>query len=215
MQLLGRYELSPWLIVGAIAVSAGSLVAWLQSHPCSNVTVAHDSSCNLLVPVVSKDDASHLYRAMQRRDSLPDQTEPRCGIELFGLDETKVSVATMQTFACDVDGCQAIAAPKNDTRILHCSDGLPEQFLLNSDFVKATTWHARDEASQQGQWHQVWCDDLGTVDGASDSRRLFSCMASTATPGAEAPTVAPFGMVKRTNRPVEPTPQPLHRTSRM
>jgi hypothetical protein len=149
MQLLGRYELSPWLVVGAIAVSAGSLAAWYQSRT-SSAQVALDSSCTLAIPEISKDDASHLYRAMQRRDLLPDQQEPQCQRENFGLDDPRAFVLSTQTYACDDTGCEAVITPKSDTKILHCSDGLPELFLLNSEFVLAPTWHDQVEGSNQG-----------------------------------------------------------------
>ena len=220
MQLLDRLDNRSWLVAGALVV--GGVMAALWAHGAS--TDDGDEQCRCLPPShfdERVDNLDMLHQAMQRRDALPDQIVPQCATTTFASDERTLSVFDTQMFACDGKGCQPVALLAPNQRVQHCDDGLPQQFLLRSEFVM-------DKGARPGgagQWHQLWCDDVGTQingtggTGGSD-RRLFACVStiaeSGAEPGAEPGSnlaTPPSRLVRRSNHHVDAA-QPLETLSR-
>ncbi len=210
MHLLDLLDRRSWLVVAALGVAGGGYGA-LALWPCStesSPTVEADEAamergeptCTRFAPNLTAHDSAHLYRAMQRRDSLPDQMGPSCALVTMGSPEqTSTTLVAAPTFyACDDSGCAPVAAPSATQTLQHCDNGLPQQFLLRSEF------HAH-------QWQQLWCDDLGSLatDAIGDraTRRIFACVPSIAAPGADVSksNVPPSRLIRRSNRNVAPT----------
>lgn len=208
MQLLDLLDRRSWLVVAALGVVGGGYGAWALL-PCSTHSVPVVESDDVAIeqgePGCTRDvkahDSAHLHRAMQRRDSLPDQMGPACALVTMGSPEhtTTTLVAAPVFYACDDTGCAAVAAPSATQTLQHCDNGLPQQFLLRSEFLA-------------NQWHQLWCDDLGSIAGAgaiegNATRRIFACVPSVAESGADLTksNVPPSRLIRRSNRNVAST----------
>jgi hypothetical protein len=208
MQLLDRLDTRSWLVAGVLVVGGLAAALWPRgASPDDYDTV----DCFNLTPYFDRfDNVDILHRAMQRRDALPDQIVPQCSTTTLVTDERKFKLADTQIFACDGNGCQLAASLSANHRVQHCDDGLPQQFLLRSEFVV-------DRGAGQGgagQWHQLWCDDVGTqINGTGgNDRRLFACVSTIAEPGSNLAT-PPGRLVHRSNHHVEAA-QPLETLSR-
>ncbi len=209
MQLLDLLDRRSWLVVAALGLAGGSYGIWAM-WPCgADVVPAGESDeasmllgvpgCTSFAPDLTADDSANLHRAMQRRDSLPDQMGPSCALVTLGSPEhtTTTLVAAPVFYACDDTGCASVAALSATQTLQHCDNGLPQQFLLRSEF------HAN-------QWQQLWCDDLGSLAadaiGGSATRRIFACVPCVAEPGADLSksNVPPSRLIRRSNRNVAP-----------
>ena len=225
MHLLDLLERRSWLAVAALGLVGGGYSAWAR-WPCSTDSApavkASEAAMSRSVPRCSilstpdyspAIDAGHLHRAMQRRESLPDQMGPICSLATMASPEqpTTTLVAAPLFYACDDRGCELVAAPSITQILQRCDNGLPQQFLLRSEF-------------RVSQWHQLWCDDLGSIAAQASAtvdtvrnvdtptlvvrvtRRLFACVPSVAEPGADLiqRSSPPSRLIRRSNRHVAP-----------
>ncbi|MBP9086606.1 MAG: hypothetical protein KBG15_10845 [Kofleriaceae bacterium] len=224
MQLLDLLDRRSWLVVAALGLVGGSyglLAMWPCSAASAPAVEPAEAAMSRSLPgctILSAQDlaaidAVYLHRAMQRRDSLPDQKGPSCALVTMGSPEqtTATLVAAPLFYACDDRGCEPVAAPSATQTLQHCDNGLPQQFLLRSEF------HA-------SQWQQLWCDDLGSIavptsatpntvnNGATSAvtvhgtPRMFACVPTVAEPGADLSksSVPPSRLIRRSNRNVAP-----------
>ena len=228
MHLLDLLDRRSWLVIAAVGVVGGGGYGAWALWPCSTDTVSaakapntrSATGCTDLALDSTAHDSGHLHRAMQRRASLPDKMGPSCALVTMGSPEqtTTTLVAAPMFYACDDRNCAPVAAPSATQTLQHCDNGLPQQFLLRSEF-------------RVSQWHQLWCDDLGsfaaqgstTLDtiGNTDgntatpalvgrvTRRLFACVPSVAETGADlTKRNVPFSrLIRRSNRNVAPAVQ--------
>ncbi len=215
MHLLDLLDRRSLLVVATLGVAGASYALWPCDAPASQLDEATSdlgkpSHCAPSVINAERDDIGHLHRAMQRRDALPDQITPACAlVTLAGAEQTAgVTGAETIFFACDGSGCEPVAAPLAAQTFKHCDNGLPQQFLLRSEFQVST-------------WHQLWCDDLGSLatvtsavvavrngresgDDDAATRRMFACVPTVAAPDADLTqsNVAPSRLIRRSNRNV-------------
>lgn len=209
MQLLDRLDTRSWLVAGVLVVGGLAAALWPRGASTDD---DDDTVCRCIPAAQGEllDNLVMLHRAMQRRDALPDQIVPQCSTATLASDERARNAADMKMFACDAKGCQPVASLAANQRVQHCDDGLPQQFLLRSEFVM----NSGAGPSDAGQWHQLWCDDVGTqMNGTGgNDRRLFACVSGIAEPGSNLAT-PPSRLVHRSNHHVEAA-QPLETLSR-